>query len=108
MVSYLKTGDEMKKTVFAIAVLALGLAFASEVDAACYADYKAKKSSPLQLHYGVVKLPDRICSNRPAIRRKIGQKIGVDGWNLLNVISVFGPDGLAKRRGNAGTYFLKY
>jgi hypothetical protein len=27
---------------------------------------------------------------------------------LVNVLSTFGPDGLASRQGNAGSYFLRF
>jgi hypothetical protein len=30
--------------------------------AACYADYRAQKTNPLDLHYGVIQLPDDACS----------------------------------------------
>jgi len=98
----------MFKPVLSALVLAVALGIAAPASAACYADYKAKKSSPLQLHYGVVQVPDGICSDKTAIGRNIQNRIGAGGWNLLKVMSVFGPEGLTQRQGSAGEFFLKY
>ncbi len=97
------------KTILASLVisLALGLA-AAPANAACYADYKARKSAPFQLHYGVIELPDNICNQPRKISRNIQKRISVGGWRLLNVMSVFGPEGLQQRRASAGRFFLKY
>lgn len=97
----------MKLTTIVLAVLLPAL-IAGQANAACYADYKAKKPSPLQLHYGVVEIPNGICGNKAAIRKNISQRISVGGWNLLNVMSVFGPEGLSQRQASAGDYYLKY
>lgn len=75
--------------------------------AACYADYKAKQDNPLQLHYGVVKLPDAACAPGPAAD-VIASRIARDGWQLLAVLSVFDDSGLAQRKDSAGQYFLRY
>lgn len=72
----------------------------------CYADYKAKRDNPLQLHYGVVALNGK-CS-KGAAKSEIAARITPDGWTLLTVMSVFGPEGLNERRPNAGAYFLRY
>jgi hypothetical protein len=85
--------------------LALGLA--APATAGCFADYKAKREGPLQLHYGVVELADSNCS-REAAGPDIARRIGRDGWELLQVMSVFGDDGLDSRRDSAGAYFLRY
>lgn len=88
----------------AMLAFALGAAPAA---AACYADYKAKRDAPLQLHYGVIELPDAACTPGPAAT-EIARRIGRDGWTLLNVVSIFDAGGLDRRRGDAGTYFLRY
>lgn len=72
----------------------------------CYADYKAKQDSPLRLHYGVAQI-DGQCSKASA-RAQLTQRLGAQGWTLLNVVSVFGPDGLAQRKDNAGSNFLRF
>ena len=94
------------KTILIAASLLVSGAISAQAE--CYADYKAKKPSPLQLHYGVVQLPDALCNNKSAAKQNIAQRIGVGGWNLLTVMSVFGPEGLQQRRNSAGEYFLKY
>ena len=79
---------------------------AGPVSAACYADYKAKQDNPLQLHYGVVEIPQTACDPQTAadqLRMRLG-----DGWQLLQVMSVFGDEGLEQRKASAGDYFLRY
>ncbi|SIO48392.1 hypothetical protein SAMN05444722_2531 [Rhodovulum sp. ES.010] len=76
--------------------------------AACYADYKAKQDNPLRLHYGVIELPDSACGSRSAAAQEIDRRIGSGGWQLLNVMSIFGADGLAERKASAGAFYLRY
>jgi hypothetical protein len=90
----------------AILALTLGL-MAAPAAAACYADYKAKREPPLRLHYGVIELPDAACT-RGAARSEIARRIGADGWTLLDVVSIFGAEGLNERQASAGAYFLRY
>ncbi len=88
-------------------VIAAALALASPVAAAqCYADYKAKQENPLRLHYGVIEL--RGTCSKPAARTEAAARLNRGGWTLLNVISVFGPDGLDKRKRNAGSFYLRF
>ncbi len=88
-------------------IITLALLGATPASAACYADYKAKKDNPLQLHYGVIELPDGSC-DAGAAAGYISGRLGGEGWQLLNVISVFDDTGLAERQGEAGQYFLRY
>lgn len=79
---------------------------AGPASAACYADYKAKQDDPLRLHYGIVQLSDDACdanSAAAALRDRLD-----DGWQLLQVISVFDDEGLEQRKASAGEYFLRY
>jgi len=99
---------DMMKTALYILAMSATVAFSQPAQAACYADYKAKIAQPLQLHYGVVQLPDNICSNNQQIRKNIAQRISRGGWTLLNVMSVFGPEGLSQRQDSAGNYYLKF
>lgn len=95
----------MKK--LAIYSAALIIAVSTTANAACYADYKAKRDNPLQLHYGVIKLSDNACGGgQPSAM--IAQRIASDGWKLLNVLGTFDETGLDRRRGNAGQFFLRY
>ncbi len=96
------------KTLVNIIALSIGLAFAGQASAACYADYKAKKTSPLTLSYGVVELPASVCGKPGKIKKNISKRIKVGGWSLLNVVSVFGPEGLAQRQDSAGNNYLKF
>jgi len=92
----------MKKLILTLALLA-----ATPAGASCYADYKAKQDNPLRLHYGVIELPDSACS-KGAAKLQISQRISVDGWQLLNILSIFQSNGLEKRKNSAGQYFLRY
>ncbi len=89
------------------AILIFALLCASPAWATCYADYKAKRDSPLRLHYGVIELPDDACSGKAAPRH-IAQRLAQDGWNLLEVMSILDESGLDSRRERAGEFFLKY
>ena len=72
----------------------------------CYADYKAKQDNPLRLHYGVARVNGQ-CTPAAA-RSELTQRLGAQGWTLLNVVSVFGPEGLAQRKDSAGSNFLRF
>jgi hypothetical protein len=75
-------------------------------NASCFADYKAKRDAPLRLHYGVVEVSGA-CTIQAA-KAEIPQRIALEGWQLLNVVSVFGPEGLAERKESAGAFFLRF
>jgi hypothetical protein len=85
----------------------LGLA-ALPAQAACYADYKAKQDNPLRLQYGVIELPDSACGSRDAAEAEVRARLAGAGWELLNVVGIFGADGLEQRRESAGDFFLRY
>ncbi len=96
----------MKHTLI-FCLLALTIALGSPAQAAdCYADYKAKQDNPLRLHYGVAELRGD-CSRRSA-QGELQGRLARAGWTLLNVVSVFGPEGLDQRKDSAGPYFLRF
>lgn len=74
--------------------------------AECFADYKAKRDTPLRLHYGVMQLTGG-CSRADA-QSEISARLTQAGWTLLNVLSVFGPEGLDERKADAGAYYLRF
>ena len=90
-----------------LALAAVMAALALPAQAACYADYKAKQDNPLRLHYGVIELPQGACSPQAAAA-ETARRIGAQGWTLLNIVSIFGPEGLDERKANAGAHFLRY
>lgn len=63
--------------------------------AACYADYKAKRDNPLRLHYGVIEV--RGDCDRSNAEDQLRSALSRDGWQLLNVVSVFDDAGLDQR-----------
>lgn len=90
-------------------IATLLLALGGPASADCYADYKAKQDDPLRLHYGVAQVSDSACSQGPgAAEGELAPRLAAAGWTLLNVLSVFGPEGLGERKASAGDYFLRY
>ena len=79
---------------------------ATGAQADCFADYKAKRDDPLKLHYGVAEVSGA-CTKANA-RVELTPRVAVDGWTLLNVVSVFNDGGLEERKESAGAYFLRY
>ncbi|MGB0440836.1 MAG: hypothetical protein ACPG7W_09265 [Paracoccaceae bacterium] len=74
--------------------------------AACYADYKAKRDDPLRLHYGVARI-DGGCTPDMA-RKELVPRLAQHRWTLLTIVSVFDDSGLAERKDSAGRHFLAY
>ncbi|WP_294228475.1 hypothetical protein [uncultured Shimia sp.] len=88
------------------ALLATFAAPSVALAAECYADYKAKKDSPLRLHYGVINLKNG-CDAESA-KQEVAARIGKDGWTLLNVLSVFDASELSGKEDSAGQFYLRY
>lgn len=97
----------MKKRITLLIVPLLALS-ATAAQASCYADYKAKKEGPLQLHYGVIEVPQSVCDGQANAASAIAPRLAQQGWTLLNVLSVFDEQGLAGRKASAGRYFLSF
>lgn len=96
----------MTRLFLATAVL---VALGGQASAECYADYKAKQDDPLRLHYGVAQVSDAACAGGPgAAEAELAGRLAAGGWTLLNVLSVFGPEGLGERKASAGDYFLRF
>ena len=86
--------------------LALSATLAGGAQAQCFADYKAKKDNPLRLHYGVAQLSGGCSAG--AATQELRPRLAARGWTLLQVQSVFGPEGLDQRKASAGKYFLRF
>lgn len=85
----------------------LAFALSGQMAAAqCYADYKAKQDNPLRLHYGVAEIQGG-CSAGSA-QAELRPRLAQAGWTLLNIVSVFGSEGLSSRKDSAGPYFLRF
>lgn len=95
------------KRLAPLAAFALAWALAAPAGAACFADYKAKQDDPLRLHYGVAEVPDTACDPKAAVG-VLRPRLAQAGWTLLNVLSIFGPEGLDERRASAGDYYLRF
>lgn len=96
----------MKHILLSFGLMTLTALAAPAQAANCYADYKAKQDNPLRLHYGVAQV-NGAC-NKSAARNELAQRLSAKGWTLLNVVSVFGDEGLEQRRGSAGPNFLRF
>ncbi|HEY0212271.1 MAG TPA: hypothetical protein VGC40_01595 [Paenirhodobacter sp.] len=95
------------KSALACCAVVLACAVVQPAAADCYADYKAKQEPPLRLHYGVAQLPGDACTKQAAARA-LAPRLTQGGWTLLNIVSIFGPEGLDQRKDSAGSYFLRY
>lgn len=89
---------------FLVATLLLAL----PASAQCYADYRAQQGSPVRFHYGVAELPASACGDIGAAAAAIGPRLQQHGWILVDVLSTFGPEGLASRRERAGQFHLRF
>lgn len=76
--------------------------------AQCFADYRAQRPNPVRFHYGVVQLPDAACNDAQAAAAYLRPRLQQDGWTFVDLLSTFGPEGLASRRDRAGEFYLRY
>lgn len=88
--------------------LALGLLASGPGHAACFAAYKAKQDAPLRLHYGVIALDIDPCEATAETEARIAERIGGDGWSLLQVVRMLDEAQVESERDDAGAYFLRY
>ncbi len=86
--------------------LACVLALTGAAQAQCFADYKAKKDGPLRLHYGVAQISGTCSAS--AAQQELAPRLSTKGWTLLQVQSVFGPEGLDQRKASAGKFYLRF
>ena len=91
---------------FASALFLIGAANAASAE--CYADYKAKRDDPLRLHYGVIEVPDDLCSDPKKVEKHVERQLKKNDWKLLSVLSVFGEDELNDKKEDAGEFFLRF
>mgnify|MGYP000386203495 CR=1 FL=1 len=82
------------------------LVLSTSAQAACYADYKAKRDDPLRLHYGVAEIMGA-CSPEGAIV-ELAPRLAADDWQILSIVGVFDDAGLEERQDSAGEYYLRY
>ena len=97
----------MTRAVLSALAVTAALALASPAQAACYAQYKAKQDDPLRFHVGVAEVSDAECS-KAAAKKALAPRLKNGGWTLLNVIDIFGPEGLDEGKASAREFFLRY
>lgn len=93
------------RKLFAAGIILVALTGSAQAE--CYADYKAKQDDPLRLHYGVMEVLKDDCSKKAAAKA-MAPRLKDAGWTLLNVLSIFGPEGLAERKASAGDFYLRF
>lgn len=96
----------MKHIVLPLATALLVALAGPGAAADCYADYKAKQDGPLRLHYGVARI-EGPCDAASAAT-ELARRLAAEGWTLLNVLSVFGEEGLTSRKDSAGSNYLRF
>ena len=75
----------MKKTLTLLAItMALS---ATSANAACIAEYKAKRDNPLRLDYGTVTVSGNDCT-ASAVQAAVEAQLASRGWTLLSILSV--------------------
>lgn len=84
----------------------LMLLLAAPAHGACFADYKAKRDDPLNLHYGVARVTEP-CDAASAAKQ-LAPRLRDAGWQLLTVVSVFDQSGLNERESRAGDFYLRF
>jgi hypothetical protein len=55
-----------------------------------------------------MELPDPACGSTSAAEQEARARLAGAGWELLNVVGIFGADGLEQRRESAGDFFLRF
>ena len=93
----------MKHIILSILITCFGI---SAAQAACYADYKAKRDDPLRLHYGVAQITGECTKAEASV--ELRDRLSADNWQLLTVLGVFDDAGLEDRKESAGENFLRY
>ncbi len=89
-------------------ILTVTLMMALPASAQCYADYRAQQSNPVRFHYGVAELPSSACGDIQAAANHLRPRLQQHGWILVDVLSTFGPEGLASRSERAGQFHLRF
>ena len=76
----------MKKLALSVMFLA---AFAVSAHAACVAEYKASRGSPPKFTYGVVQLPEGVCTEAaamPIVRAELSRQ--AQDWKQIRIVSI--------------------
>ena len=98
----------MKHVASILAASGAWLALTGAAQAACFADYKARRDQPYGRHYGVVEVEISPCAMSAEVEDTVRQRVAAGGWTVLQVQSVFEDDGLAGRKKDAGEFFLRF
>jgi len=82
------------------------LVLSNAAQAACYADYKAKRDDPLRLQYGIAEIMG--ACNIDGATVELAPRLAADDWQLLSIEGVFDDTGLEEKQDSAGDYYLRY
>ena len=92
-----------------ISALAFGICISGSVALAsgeCYYLYKAKKTAPLQLHLGMMRINDT-CSAGPH-KTQLSDRLAQNGWKLMQIVKQYPEIDGVKFKNDLGEFFLKY
>jgi hypothetical protein len=96
-------------TKMIISALAFGICIggsAALASSECYYLYKAKKTAPLQLHLGMIKINDT-CSSGPH-QTQLSDRLAQNGWKLMQIVKQYPEIDGVKFKNDLGEFFLKY
>jgi hypothetical protein len=90
-------------------LLAFGTAMvlAIPASAACYAEYRASRQSPVQLAYGVAEIRGGAC-NAQAAAQYLQARLAQSGWTLQNVLSTVTSNSAPANAGYTGGHYLNF
>lgn len=84
------------------------IGLASTANAACFAEYKAKRDNPLRLHYGIAQISSGGCPAAATAQSQLQSRLANGGWVLLQLQSLSTATPTAQMKGDAGEFYLRY
>lgn len=97
---------KLKRAIFVAAILTC--AGSTAWGAECFVSYKASKTFPLDLHYGVAQLSEGACADLRVAEEELENLLDDGGWNLSKIYKLLDRSGAEERRSNAGEFYLRF
>lgn len=92
----------LRRLLAALVLVALALPSAAAAD--CYVHYKAKRTNPYGLHYGIVRVSGG-CPSSPG--GLVQSRISSGGWTILNVVKVTTSPPSSSEKRSAGSHYYR-
>lgn len=90
-----------------LVTLATVAALAAPAHAACYAEYRAQRQSPVQLAFGVAEIRGGAC-NAQAAANYLRNTLGRSGWTLSNIVSTVNSNSAPGNSGYTNGHYLRF